>query len=150
VLLLAVLDVVLDGLADGGYHRTAEVPPAPERRSPEPALDSRPAQPTYPPRRCALQPPHYLGHAVVLTGAHEDMDEVGPKGQGVEDQAQLLRDLAEARLADHLDHLVTEDVPPILRRELQVQVRLADIVMSSHRLHTQHLLAGEKTKQNSR
>jgi hypothetical protein len=83
-------------------------------------------------------------------GAHEDVDVVGPEGQGVDDQAQLRRGLAEDLLADSLDHLVPEDVPPVLRRELQVQVGLANAMVSPHQLHINHLLACEATKPSSR
>ena len=135
MLLLAVLDVVLDGLTGRGAHGPIEVPPTPESLPPELHPHPAPARLTDPPGGCALESSDDLRHAVVPAGPHEDMDVVRPKGQGVDDHAQLLRGLPEALLADRLDHLVPEDAPPVLRRELQVQVGLTDTVVSPHQLH---------------
>ena len=49
--------------------------------------------------------------------------------------AQLLRCLSEALLANPFNYPVPEDVPPVLGGELQVEVGLADAMVSSHQLH---------------
>lgn len=84
-----------------------------------------------PPGARSLQAPDDVRDAVVLAGAHEDVDVIRAEGQGVDHEAELPSGLEEALLANPLDHPVPEDVAPVLGRELQVQVRLADAMVIS-------------------
>jgi len=136
VLLLTSIDVVLNGLAGCGADGAVEVAAAPEGLAPELVADPVPALPANPPGAGPLQAPDYLSHAVILIGPHEEMDVVGPKLQGVDQEAEALRCPVEALLADLLDRLVPEDVTPVLERELEVEVGLADAMVTPYQFHT--------------
>jgi len=92
-----------------------------------------------PPGADPLQVLGHLRHAVVFAGAHEDVDGVWPKLEAVYDHAQLLGRLLEALSTGPPYHLVQEDAPPVFERELEVVVGLADVMVTSDQLYTNHL-----------
>ena len=73
---------------------------------------------------CPFDSPGDFRYAVVFAGAHEDVDVVRPKGQGVNGQVQFAGCFLEALNACLLHNRVLEDGAAVLERELQLQVQV--------------------------
>jgi len=133
---LALFYVVPDGFGGCCAYGAVEGAGCPEGFAPELCLNPVPAFLTDSPGAGSLEAADYLGRAVVLAGAHEDVDVVWPELQGVDDHTQSLSRLLEALGAGLPHHPVPEDWPPVLGGELKVVVGLADAVMTPYQLHT--------------
>src|SRR3989338_9017802 len=134
MLALPFLDVAFHRLRVHRSDGAVEISPAPEFLAPKFIVEHPRIAAAHHIRAVAFELARQLCDGKSLPSDDKRMQMVRAALDRRDVDAQLLRFLDDIGRRQFADHRVREDVTPVRRRELQVQVRLADGVRTAHKL----------------